>query len=198
MAEAGFTLEAANRVELPETRYARACKVVAERAPLRILPDELIVGSATLLEAPRHQIPLLLESSVSHTTIGFHKVLESGYRGLRRQIAARRKRGDLDARGIELLDAMEACLDAAGIWHRRHVAALTEMAAKAGGHERDRVERQLVPLNPVQGADRHDVGGMVEVILSPGRGREELVVHPEMAHPRRASVSAQHRLSGER
>jgi hypothetical protein len=65
-------------------------------------------------------------------------------------------------------------------------------------HERDRVERQLVPLNPVQGADRHDVGGMVEVILSPGRGREELVVHPEMAHPRRASVSAQHRLSGER
>ncbi len=153
MAEAALALEPAKRAELPETRYARACKLVAEKAPLRILPGELIVGSATLLEAPRHQIPVIRESSVSHTTIGFHRVLKSGYRGLRRQIAARRRRGDLDAREIELLDAMEGCLDAAGIWHRRHVAALAEMAEKAGGHERERVERVQkalanVPENP--------------------------------------------------
>jgi pyruvate-formate lyase len=87
MEKAAFTFEPdATAGKSMNMRYAEACRLVAEKAPLRILPGEKIVGSATLLEAPAHQTPVLNCPSVSHTTLGFDRILTTGWRGLRRKI----------------------------------------------------------------------------------------------------------------
>ncbi|MBM3477132.1 MAG: hypothetical protein FJX75_28015, partial [Armatimonadetes bacterium] len=136
MREAEFALDEAAVAGLgPNMRYAMACRLVAEQAPLRVLPGERMVGSATLLEAPRHQAPLTGLSSTSHTTLGFHRVLQVGYRGLREQVEERIARGDLDEKGLDLLNAMRLCLEAETIWHQRHLELLDELIATSAGEE---------------------------------------------------------------
>ena len=117
-------------------RYALAVRLIAEHARLRVLDDELIVGSATYLEAPQHCVPILGGSSTSHVTLGFDRVLRAGYRGLRAQIDERLARGGLDSAGADLLESMRVCLDAAGIWHVRHVALLEGRVAASSGARR--------------------------------------------------------------
>lgn len=73
--------------------YALAARRAAESAPVRVLPGELIVGSATLRSGAYHQTPFLGVSSTSHTTLGFDRVLRTGYIGLRERIEARLARG---------------------------------------------------------------------------------------------------------
>ena len=91
----------------PEMEYAHAVQLIAETAPLRVLPDERIVGSTTYLEAPHHLTPIHGGKSTSHLTLGFDRALGIGYQGLREQIQCRLARGDLDAKGREYLEAME-------------------------------------------------------------------------------------------
>lgn len=141
-----------------ELRYAHCVKLIAEQAPLRILPGERIVGSATLRQAAFHNVPVYREgkpafSSTSHVTLGFDHALRVGYSGLRRQIQERLGRGDLDPRGVDLLQAMLICLDAATVWHRRHMELLDARIAAAHGEERltySQVREALrhVPENP--------------------------------------------------
>lgn len=98
MRRADFDYDRARLVGLsPDLRYAEAACIVAEKAPLRILPHEKIVGAATLIEAAAHATPVAGGSSVSHTTLGFDRVLQEGYRGLRERIARRLARGDFPA-----------------------------------------------------------------------------------------------------
>jgi pyruvate-formate lyase len=157
MADADFALDEDAVAGLsPEMRYAEACSLVAERAPLRITPGERIVGSATLAEGPRHQTPVAGVHSTSHTTIGFAEALRIGYRGLRERIDERLARGDLDEKGVDLLRAMRLCLDAAGVWHARHVRLLAELVDAAGPDDGDDRDAYLaaaaalrrVPENP--------------------------------------------------
>ena len=129
-----------------ELRYARCIALIAERAPLRIVPGERIVGSATLQQATYHQVPVYQQgrpvfSSTSHVTLGFDDVLQVGYRGLRQRIAERTARGGLDPRGMELLRAMTICLDAAAVWHRRYMEALDDLIATAPPDERRHYKR---------------------------------------------------------
>lgn len=136
-----------------DMRVAHAIKIIAEKAPLRILPGERIVCSATLLEAAGHYIPLCHRSSVSHTTLGFDKALRIGYGGFREQINERLSKGGLDARGVDLLKAMMLCLDAAAIWHDRNIDLLKRLIAGSLGEDRSNYERVLenmrnVPENP--------------------------------------------------
>lgn len=116
-------------------KYAHAAMSVARNAPLRILPGELIVGSATLRESAQHRIPLLNMGSVSHTTLGFGKVLKTGYKGLRAEIDERLARGGLDEHGEDLLRSMRLTLDAAGEWQRRNIALLRDQMGKASRSE---------------------------------------------------------------
>ena len=120
---------------------------------MRILPGELIVGSATLREAAQHRIPALNMGSVSHTTVGFAKVLHQGYKGLRAEIDERLSRGGLDSHGTDLLESMLMTLDAAALWQQRNIALLKEMKGNAPDSERrfyqniiDTLEN--VPENP--------------------------------------------------
>ncbi len=137
MAHADFRLNDDEMIGLsPDMRYAAACMLVAEKAPLRVLPGERIIGSATLLEAPEHNTPVANVASVSHTTLGFDRVLKEGYQGIRNMIEARLARGGLDNGGEDLLRAMLRCLDAAGVWHARHMMLLEERIAASDGEER--------------------------------------------------------------
>lgn len=137
----------------PDMRVARAIMLIAERAPVRIQPLEKIVGSATLNEAAHHSIPMCGLSSVSHTTLGFDRVLKLGYDGLRKQINERLARGDMDAKGVDLLRAMTLCLDAANVWRERYITRLKELVTKSTDDERADYEFALknleeVPNNP--------------------------------------------------
>ncbi len=134
-------------------KYGYAALSVARNAPLRILPGELIVGSATLREAAQHRIPALNMGSVSHTTVGFAKVLHQGYKGLGAEIDERLSRGGLDSHGTDLLESMLMTLDAAALWQQRNIALLKEMKGNAPDSERrfyqniiDTLEN--VPENP--------------------------------------------------
>ncbi|MDZ4198085.1 MAG: pyruvate formate lyase family protein [Kiritimatiellia bacterium] len=137
----------------PDTRYAAAVALIAESAPLRILPEERIVGAATYREAACHTVPILDISSTSHLTPGFDRVLSTGYVGLRASIRDRLARGDLDGKGVDFLNALRVCLDAATIWHRRYLEALQQRIAESSGAQKEHYERVIenarrVPEHP--------------------------------------------------
>lgn len=137
----------------PDVRYAAAVALIAESAPLRILPEERIVGAATYREAAGHAVPILEIDSTSHLTPGFDRVLSVGYAGLRASIRERLARGGLDGKGVSLLTAMLACLDAAGVWHRRYLEALEQRIAESHGAQKAHYKRVIenarnVPEHP--------------------------------------------------
>lgn len=136
-----------------EMRYAHCIRLIAERAPLRVVSHERVVGSATFREACHHGVPIFGKTSVSHTTLGFDRVLRIGYKGLRKQVEDRIARGGLDDKGRDFLQACVMCLDAAKTWHRRHVVLLRDLISKSSGEERAEYEAVLealrnVPENP--------------------------------------------------
>lgn len=158
-----ITLTPQEEAEYPEAcdmLYAIAVKRIAEEAPIRITPDELVVGATTLKEGPWHQLPVrrsngdILSSSISHVTLGFDNVLKIGYRGLRSHVKDRLFRsGDLEQKNIDFLNACLVTLDAMEIWHRRYMELLDELIAQAEGEQRahyEQVRRNLenVPENP--------------------------------------------------
>ena len=182
MGDAQFAIPPEFYISMPSLnrQYAEAVRLIAENAPLRILPEEKLAGAATLKEATRHSVPLLTQSyrarsvpdgdwiskhplapapallgSVSHTTIDFEKALKIGYRGIRAGIVERLGRNDLNAEGEDLLRAMIVCLDAANSWHSRHVAELEQLAAMSKGDLQKNYGQVLsalrnVPENPPQ------------------------------------------------
>lgn len=166
-----FSLDArAANLSLVE-RYAACVDLIARQAPLRIDAEEYLVGSATLQEACWHDLPAsgitiaqaedMVDPSVppirgtSHVTIGFEKLLQVGYQGLRAQLIERQSRGDLDTVQTTYLSAMRTCLEAAGIWHQRHVDALTQLRAKLDQAQRRHIDEVIsamtrVPETPPQ------------------------------------------------
>lgn len=153
MREADFNFPESERADLSkDMAYAEAAWRIAANCPLRVLAAEKLVGAATLVEATWHRMPVLRCESTSHTTLGFEAALKVGYRELRQQIAARLERGDLGGRQ-DFLQAMLRCLDAADLWHERHLALLRERIAAASGSQKQhylKVFENLrnVPANP--------------------------------------------------
>ena len=147
----------------PEMRYALAVRLIAETAPLRILPEERIVGAATYREAAYHTTPINGGPSTSHLTLGFDRILSLGYQGLRMEIEQRRARKDLDAKGENILQAMLVCLDAAGIWHRRYIALLEERIGQSSGDQRAHYRQVLANLRNVP---EHAPGTFNEAVQS--------------------------------
>lgn len=141
-----------------EMLYAGGVMLIARQAPLRIEPGMNVIGSATLEKATHHMLPVYKDgklplASTSHTTLGFERLLEVGYAGLRRQIQDRTARGGLDERAGDLLAAMRLCLEAAGVWHRRHMELLAERIEQSQGELREHYQQVAanladVPENP--------------------------------------------------
>lgn len=132
---------------------AHSIRYIGDHAPVRVIPGELLAGSATLKESPQHMVPVYDRFSVSHTTLGFDKALRIGLKGIRRQVEDRLSRGDLSEPGADLLNAMLICLDAAASWHRRYVELLGSLIAQSDGATQAHYLRILgnlknVPENP--------------------------------------------------
>ena len=142
-----------DRAAMPEasdnTRYAAVAARLADTAPLRLLPEEKLVGAAPLLEATQHMTPGCDIRGTSHTTAGFGAVLAMGYRGLRARVEERLERGDLDEAGVDLLRAVRSCLDAAGRWHARYVAELEGLIEQSDGAQRRHYEDVLAAARNV-------------------------------------------------
>jgi formate C-acetyltransferase len=137
----------------PDQQYALAVATIAKIAPLRIVEGEQIVGSASLYEGACHKVPLTEFWSTSHTTIGFDRVLKSGYKGVREQIQERLAGKDLDEKEVGLLEAMLACLDAIKVWHERYVLEVRQRLVSCEGKTKGIYEQILeslmvVPENP--------------------------------------------------
>ena len=123
--------------------YAKAIRMIAQKAPLRILPGEKLVGAATLKEAMYHRIPILMEESISHTTLDFEHVLAVGYDGVKKQINSRLQRGSLNVDQVTLLESMLSCIDSAAIWKNRYLQEL-----KAKGNNEIVESLKNIPDNP--------------------------------------------------
>ena len=124
MQPAGFGIDPAFFLTIPTQNgvAAEAVRLMAAHAPLRVLPEERLLGAATLVEATWHKIPLTDYNSISHTTLGFAKALRVGLRDLRAEVDARlAENPDDDAR--DLLAAMRVCLEAMATWHARYLEA---------------------------------------------------------------------------
>lgn len=146
--------------EMCDMVYALGVKHIAEEGPIRITPDELIVGATTLKEGPWHQVPVrwrngdILTDSISHVTLGFDKVIKIGYKGLRAHVEDRLSRsGDLKEKQIEFLKACLVTLDAMQTWHKRYMTLLDERIALSDGEQKvhyEQVRENLknVPENP--------------------------------------------------
>lgn len=131
-----------------ELEYAYCIKLIAENAPIRILPGEKIIGSATLKQSAYHKIPVMKDGkirfpSVSHLTLGFDFALKMGYNGLLKDIEERKLKNDLDEKGSNLLNAMKMCIEVANTWHQRHVEALQELIKNSRAVEKCNYEAVL-------------------------------------------------------
>jgi formate C-acetyltransferase len=138
----------------PNQAYAWAIRKIAQEAPLRVLPEERLVGAAPYLEAAQHRVPGTEFGSISHTTLGFEEVLSEGYAGLRKRLAARLATADLDEEGRDLLTAMQSCLDSAALWQGRCLGELEARmetaadAAERAGYARVLESARRVPEHP--------------------------------------------------
>lgn len=117
-------------------RHDAAVRLVAGRAPLRIVPGERLSGAATLGDAMEHWLPVRFRGErlfygVSHLTADFETPVRRGLRAVRAEAeeALARFAGD-PARGRFARSAL-ATLDALETWRRRYVAALREAPDQA-------------------------------------------------------------------
>ena len=135
----------------PAMYEALAVKLIAEQAPVRIDPSQRLAGSATLKAASWHKLPIYRNGetsiwSTSHLTAGFDHALQLGYGGLRRQVNGRIARGSLTGEQLDFLRSMLVCLDAAAIWHRRHMELLDRLIAESDGERRRRYSQMRAAL----------------------------------------------------
>ncbi len=131
-----------------------ALREIAERAPIRLCPDERICGAATLGLAISHVIPATLggnplHSSISHLTADFETVLRRGLSAIR----ADAERAYETHRGTDREPFAKSCLDALedfDIWHGRYLSALrAAIDSAASPAEAARLQQTLNSLTRV-------------------------------------------------
>ena len=121
---------------LDELSTSKQCAIamteVAKRAPLRICPHESVSGAATLGGAflagglANYNGKNLLPGT-DHLTLGFIDAVNLGIDVYEKKIQQRKNDPALTARQIEVLDTLQASVDALRIYHRRYMEALAEI-----------------------------------------------------------------------
>lgn len=109
-------------------KYDLAVRRIAERAPIRICPEERLAGAATLGGAIRHVVPATYTGetfmpSVSHLTIRYDRVIREGVDSYSREIAERLRDPALTDGQREFLRSLENTVASMKIWHERYLAA---------------------------------------------------------------------------
>ena len=141
----------------PLQLYALSVQKIAEQCPIFVLPQEELVGAATMDAARRGLVPTSLNGEyifygLSHLTLDFDHTLPMGYKGLREQITRKKAEPDLSPSQIDLLDSMESCLNSALLWHDRYISLLESKYQETGDtHYLDIISyAKNVPENPPQ------------------------------------------------
>ena len=107
--------------------YAENIRLIAEHAPLRILPEEKLVGAATYRSAVWHGTPGRVYNGISHTTVCFEKGIRLGLSGLEREVRESLRRPERSERQVEFLESMLTCIEAMRLRLRRYREALERM-----------------------------------------------------------------------
>lgn len=121
--------------------YAENIRLIAEHAPLRILPEEKLIGAATYRTAVWHGTPGHVYNGISHTTVHFEKGIRIGLSGLEQEVRESMRRPGRTAGELEFLESMLTCIEAMRIWHRRYQAELK----RTGGMEKISAVLEKVP-----------------------------------------------------
>ena len=113
----------------PLDQYDLAIREIAQKAPLRLCPGELLSGAATLGGAIFHDVPATLNGKrilygVSHLTADFAFGLEHGLDALEDRIASSRQAHQGQPDRLRFLESAQSCLESFRIWHRRYLDAL--------------------------------------------------------------------------
>lgn len=129
-------------------KHNTALYEIASKAPIRICDGELISGAATLGTAITHNIPAKRDGenfvpSVSHLTVDFFTVLETGLDGIRKK-AETSLENHTDKRKIEFVKSCIHCIDCIKHWHDRYIATLSAMP----GYEANLANLKNVPFKP--------------------------------------------------
>ncbi len=120
----------------PEVKHGKNAILTAEKSALDILPEELLAGSASNIQAVRHFIPGFLPAeesgipnhSISHTTVDFGDAVRKGLKGLEKEIISR-KEGDPDQHHQDFFLGLLDVIRAMRIWTKRYIAAYKEILA---------------------------------------------------------------------
>ncbi|MCG2659266.1 MAG: pyruvate formate lyase family protein [Kiritimatiellae bacterium] len=124
-------------------RDAFAIRRIAEYTPLRIDPEELIVGSALQFESIQARPPFIGESGgFGHTTLDFQTVRSKGYHGVRDNILANIAAVENDGKR-DFWESMLICIGAACRWHDRYRELLGKLVEESSGDQKRHYQKVL-------------------------------------------------------
>ena len=134
----------------PYARYDACVRRIAERAPIRICPGELLCGAATLGSAISHVVPAtfggqIVTSSVSHLTCGFDRVLREGLDSYLDRIHDRMRRPCTEEEKT-FLASLENVVESLRVWHARYMEEL-ERRENAAGSESEKAHYRALREN---------------------------------------------------
>ena len=134
--------------QLPEIeRYDIAIRRIAEEAPLRICPEELLCGAATLGSGIIHHGPAEYHGKPafecrSHLTLRLDKVVREGLDAYHADILRRLEDPALTDEQRRVIRSLDNVIDAIRIWHGRYLAATRDVRPDLHG------PLQQVPFGP--------------------------------------------------
>lgn len=114
---------------LPEIdRYDIAIRHIALHAPVRMCPEELLCGAATLGNGIIHYGPAVYRGKPafecrSHLTLRFDKVVREGLDAYKAEIAARLQDQTLTDEQRRIILSLDNVIEAIRIWHSRYLEA---------------------------------------------------------------------------
>ena len=124
----------------PHKKYFLSIRRIAEQAPLRFCPGEMLCGSATLSDSISHVVPVRYQGknplpSMSHLTCGFDRVLREGVdqyeaRILKRLPTANPKEKETLAGFLNVVASLR-------VWHGRYLSALSQRLFEAPQEEKE-------------------------------------------------------------
>ena len=143
-------------------KYDMAVTAIAESAPVRLVPGELLCGSASLGAAIFHTVPATFDGehpvcgSVSHLTCNFGRVVREGMDSYRARILAKQAEPGLTEQQRAVLSSQLNAWNAMKTYHTRYVRALREALDAAKTIEEKEAFAALyetlreVPFRPVR------------------------------------------------
>ena len=107
-------------------QYDIAIRAIAEKAPLRICPEELLCGAATLGSGIIHHGPAEYCGKPafecrSHLTLKLDKVVHEGLDAYKADVLRRLEDPMLTAEQRRVIESLDNVIESIRIWHRRYM-----------------------------------------------------------------------------